>query len=566
MYQGLSMAANPGSYEPSFVHSAASPVYVPSTRVAPVLPALSYLQPHGAASQQSNAASGHSAWPQSASDPVASYNTSGAHHSPVSPRFTFSASPPMSSGAREGATYTSPLNVTANGREHYGARGLATSYPAPYPAYVSPGVGGTWAASHFDGSVLHSLQSAGPTGAPRHPNLDLFDDFAEGRECVNCGAMSTPLWRRDGTGHYLCNACGLYHKMNGINRPLIKPQRRLSASRRVGLSCTNCHTTTTTLWRRNAEGEPVCNACGLYMKLHGVPRPLAMKKEGIQTRKRKPKNLNKSKPVLRALDTVEDDMTIPLEKKVPLLHNFHTFLYQPDWCFKESKEKDRQVLEDFPSISVEFRNLAQVYRDVISDICHRMGVGMAEFLEKKVGSMQDWDKYCHYVAGLVGVGLSQLFSASQLEDPEVGRDTELANSMGLFLQKTNIIRDYLEDQQEGRSFWPEEAWSKFAARLEDFSQPQHLSSALACLNLLVTDALRHVPDVIAYLSRLRNQSVFNFCAIPQVMAIATLSTCYNNPLVFQGVVKIRKGQAVTLMMEATNMSAVQGMIAQYSQE
>lgn len=43
-----------------------------------------------------------------------------------------------------------------------------------------------------------------------------------------------------------------------------------SASRRVGLSCTNCQTTTTTLWRRNAEGEPVCNACGLYMKLHGV--------------------------------------------------------------------------------------------------------------------------------------------------------------------------------------------------------------------------------------------------------------------------------------------------------
>lgn len=31
------------------------------------------------------------------------------------------------------------------------------------------------------------------------------------------------------------------------------------------------------------------------MKLHGVPRPLAMKKESIQTRKRKPKNINKSK-------------------------------------------------------------------------------------------------------------------------------------------------------------------------------------------------------------------------------------------------------------------------------
>ncbi|EPQ04877.1 Transcription factor GATA-6 [Myotis brandtii] len=83
--------------------------------------------------------------------------------------------------------------------------------------------------------------------------------------------------------------------MNGLSRPLIKPQKRVPSSRRLGLSCANCHTTTTTLWRRNAEGEPVCNACGLYMKLHGVPRPLAMKKEGIQTRKRKPKNINKSK-------------------------------------------------------------------------------------------------------------------------------------------------------------------------------------------------------------------------------------------------------------------------------
>ncbi|EDS31329.1 conserved hypothetical protein [Culex quinquefasciatus] len=41
-----------------------------------------------------------------------------------------------------------------------------------------------------------------------------------------------------------------------------------SAARRAGTSCANCKTTTTTLWRRNQGGEPVCNACGLYYKLH----------------------------------------------------------------------------------------------------------------------------------------------------------------------------------------------------------------------------------------------------------------------------------------------------------
>lgn len=51
-------------------------------------------------------------------------------------------------------------------------------------------------------------------------------------------------------------------------------------------ACTNCHTQTTPLWRRNPEGQPLCNACGLFLKLHGVVRPLSLKTDVIKKRNR----------------------------------------------------------------------------------------------------------------------------------------------------------------------------------------------------------------------------------------------------------------------------------------
>ena len=50
--------------------------------------------------------------------------------------------------------------------------------------------------------------------------------------------------------------------------------------------CQNCETSTTPLWRRDEAGAVLCNACGLFLKLHGRPRPISLKTDVIKSRNR----------------------------------------------------------------------------------------------------------------------------------------------------------------------------------------------------------------------------------------------------------------------------------------
>jgi len=69
---------------------------------------------------------------------------------------------------------------------------------------------------------------------------------------------------------------------------------------------------------------------------------------------------------------------------------------------------------------------------------------------------------------------------------------------------------------------------------------------------MILDALRHATDALDYLRVLKNQSVFNFCAIPATMALATLDLCFMNSDMFLRNIKIRKAVAARLIMRSTN--------------
>ncbi|KAH7368477.1 squalene synthase [Plectosphaerella cucumerina] len=263
--------------------------------------------------------------------------------------------------------------------------------------------------------------------------------------------------------------------------------------------------------------------------------------------------------VLRGLDTIEDDLTIPLAKKDPLLREFHTNMEIDGWTFTENgpNEKDRNLLVHFDDVVTELKLIQPKYYEIIKDITIKMGNGMAdyannaEFNANGVESIKDYELYCHYVAGLVGEGLTRLFVEGELANPRLKDRPELTESMGQFLQKTNIIRDIEEDFVDGRRWWPKEIWSKHVDNFEDLFKPEHKEKALNCSSEMVLNALKHAEDCLFYMAGMRDQSVFNFVAIPQSMAIATLELVFRNYDIFHKHIKITKGDACQLMLDST---------------
>ncbi|KAJ2647477.1 GATA type transcriptional activator of nitrogen-regulated proteins [Coemansia sp. RSA 1250] len=94
---------------------------------------------------------------------------------------------------------------------------------------------------------------------------------------LNSNSRAEPASKRNRTATAGTHgADGKQHKKNNST----------SSAGTVGpMTCVNCETTKTPLWRRDPRGQPICNACGLYLKSYGRMRPLSLKRSQKQQQK-----------------------------------------------------------------------------------------------------------------------------------------------------------------------------------------------------------------------------------------------------------------------------------------
>lgn len=206
--------------------------------------------------------------------------------------------------------------------------------------------------------------------------------------------------------------------------------------------------------------------------------------------------------ICRAIDEIEDHEELANDLK-------YTILMEVSELFKKpfNEEEYLQILgpikDKMPEVTIRLGDWLQTCpKDTLPCIMNaasEMSFGMAKWAKAnwQIHTREDLDDYTYYVAGLVGVMLSELWEWETGVKP----DRDLAIGYGRGLQAVNILRNEQEDLVErGVSFVPD-GWTR--ADLFEYAEE----------NLAKADE---------YMKSINNRSILLFCRLPLALAHKTL--------------------------------------------
>ncbi|MBN2144607.1 MAG: squalene/phytoene synthase family protein [Candidatus Aureabacteria bacterium] len=249
----------------------------------------------------------------------------------------------------------------------------------------------------------------------------------------------------------------------------------------------------------------------------------------------------------RMIDTLEDSPNLDVSQKVALLEEwsrFFPFENQPVFLQRirllgEQKlltenRFETELIMNAEKVFTLYRSFATPVQEMILIWIREMAKGMAEFQTRSVTgvyptclkNMDDLEKYCYYVAGTVGHLLTELFCYFLQDISEIAREImrQTANSFGLGLQITNIIKDAQSDKKRNWCFIPESLMLEHHLTPQNFYEEINSFQRAKTMLELITHTVPKLDEALSYSLAIPSEAkeIRLFCLLPVHFAIQTL--------------------------------------------
>lgn len=202
--------------------------------------------------------------------------------------------------------------------------------------------------------------------------------------------------------------------------------------------------------------------------------------------------------------------------------------------------EERDLAVNTPRVAQTARELPADDRRAIGACLREMCLGMDHYRQRErlgLDDLADMERYCHYVAGVVGEMLTELFCNHGAGMTRRRDEMRLyADSFGLGLQMTNILKDVWDDLAEQRCWLPRAEFEKAGYDLDRLAPHRDRETINHVIDTLVAVAHGHLRNALTYTLCIppRETGIRRFCLWSIGLALLTLKRIHANPVYDKG--------------------------------
>src|SRR5882724_1701762 len=249
----------------------------------------------------------------------------------------------------------------------------------------------------------------------------------------------------------------------------------------------------------------------------------------------------------RIADTIEDEVPLTPERKQYFHERFTAVVAErasPEQftadleplLSSQTLDAERMLIREIPRVVRVTFGFSDRQRAAIEQCVRVMCEGMPQFQRNArlsgLSDMHELERYCYYVAGVVGEMLTDLFCAGSSEI-ERRRPVlaPLATSFGYGLQLTNVLKDTWEDRRRGVCWLPRDVFGRAGLDLETLVAGEKSEALAAAFDELIGIAHAHLREALAYTLAVppRETGIRRFCLRALGLAVLTLRKIHRNP-------------------------------------